>query len=526
MNMDSLYTVSSVVTSLSFYLVLATISAAVYLLYTKMVDTDNWRHYGVKQVSMIITNQRTCFEQLLRQHGDTVGLKQARMMLITRDLRILKEVMVKDFNNFVDRPANFHSHSLIKESVFFLRGQNWRRIRQIITPSFSSGKLKGIMSIINERANRLAQVMEEHAMKGQLVPIKHSTGQYTGEVIARTAFGFNSDCLGGEDDEFLYHSKNIFKIKNKFSTILAPFIMRFTSFHGFLVEKLKLRVFDMVNSDADRYFNDLLRRTLEHRQELEDRGQRLPSDLLQSFIRAMKAGADDNGNEMSPEVKDQWMDSKTSKTMTQEELIAQSLLIIFAGFETTATTLQMCCYMLAKHPYVQEKLYQEIESVVNSESPTFEELTQLTYMEQFINETLRLYPPAPVMSRLAAEARTYHGITIPKGAAVFIPIFAVLLDPKHFPDPEKFDPERFSEENKTARDIMSFMPFGYGPRLCIGMRLALQELKAALVYLVRKVTFELNDSTYPKIGEDVEINYKFNLINPVQPITLAVRTRN
>ncbi|KAH9509376.1 hypothetical protein Btru_045754 [Bulinus truncatus] len=497
------------------------------------VDTENWTKYGVKHVSMFISNQRLGFDKLIKEHGDTVGLKQGRMMLVTRDLSILKEVMVKDFNNFVDRPGEFHTHSKINKSVFFLKGQDWRRIRHIITPSFSTGKLKNIMSTINERAKRLSQVLEDYARKDFLVPIKQNTGQYTGEIIARTAFGFNSDCLGGEDDEFIFYSKKLLKVQSKIFKYLVPFIIRFSNIHGFLVNKLKMRTLDAVNADSDRYFNLLLINALQYRQEAERNGQKLPQDLLQSFITAEKASAnisnadnDPTTNGHSAGTTSKWTDNKFSKIMSEGELIAQSLLIIFAGFETTATTLQMCYYLLAKHPDVQEKMYQEIINVVKAESPTFEELSQLIYMEQVINETLRLFPPAPVMSREAAETKTYNGITIPKKTAVFIPIFSVLTDPKNFPQPEKFDPDRFSEENKSQRDVMAFMPFGYGPRLCIGMRLAYQEIKTALVHTIRKVRFELNDKTEPKKGEEPVITYNFNLVTLEKPLTLAVKLRN
>lgn len=197
-----------------------------------------------------------------------------------------------------------------------------------------------------------------------------------------------------------------------------------------------------------------------------------------------------------------------------------SIIRLFITYEQTKELIVISAICL------QEKLYQEIQSVVSGDYPTLEELGQLHYLEQVINETLRLFPPAPIMSRQAAETKTYGQVTIPKGAAVLIPIFLVLKDPKHFPDPEKFDPDRFTEENKAARDHMAFMPFGYGPRLCLGMRLAYLELKLGLVHVLRKVTFELNDTTVPKLGEDVKIKRGAPLLTPADPIQLTVRLRH
>ncbi|KAH9509394.1 hypothetical protein Btru_045782 [Bulinus truncatus] len=210
--------------------------------------------------------------------------------------------------------------------------------------------------------------------------------------------------------------------------------------------------------------------------------------------------------------------------MSEEELIGQSLLILFAGFETTATALQMCYYLLGRHPDVQNKLCEEIERVIQSDCPTYEELSQLIYTEQVINETMRIYPPVSIATRVAAETKTYGNITIPKGAAVFIPIFSILKDPKHFPDPDKFDPERFNQENSSLRDPMAFMPFGYGPRQCIGMKMAYLELKMALAMSLRKVQFELNDQTEPKKGEEPKITIVGFLV-PDVPIRLCVKPR-
>ncbi|CAL1529342.1 unnamed protein product [Lymnaea stagnalis] len=514
--------------SVSFYLLLSTIVAAIYLIYSQVTDTETWEKYGVKQVNMGLVNLRDGFEKLLEEHGDTVGLKRGPMLLLTKDLSILKEVMIKDFNNFADRVGNINTLSVVGKGVFFLQGQDWRRIRHIITPSFSSGKLKHYALTVDERASKLTKVLEDYARKDMLVPIKDTTGQYTSEIIAKTAFGFNTDCLGKEDDEFTYYCKNIFKIRNKVMSKVMLFFFRYTSIHKFFVKTLKIKLFDGARSDADTYFKTILKNSIEERKEQQQKGQKQPADLLQSLIQARIADDLIKQEEGTTEDAKQtnghnW--DKLPKTMSEEELMGQSMLIMFAGFETTATTLMMCLHLLAKHPDTQEKMYEEIENVVQSESPTYDEIGQLTYMEQVINETLRLYPPAPIMSRMAAETRTYGTITIPKGAGVMIPIFAVLKDPKNYPDPEKFDPDRFSDENKAKRDPMAFMAFGFGPRNCIGMRLAYLELKMALAHIIRKVRFELNERTEPKKGEELVVKNQ-GLLRIDKPIKLAVKLRH
>ncbi|CAL1529341.1 unnamed protein product [Lymnaea stagnalis] len=531
MESDDPTSITWLFSSVSYYLLLTTILAAIYLIYNQVTDSETWEKYGVKQVTMGLVEERDGYKKLLEEHGDTFGLKRGTMFLVTKDLSILREVMVKDFNNFTDRIGHFNTDTVVSKGVFFLQGQDWRRIRQIITPSFSSGKLKHSVQTVDERAIKLTKILEDYARKSKLVPVKDLTSQYTIEIIAKTAFGLDTDCLGKEDNEFTNYYKTIFKSRGRVMSKVMLFFYRFKALHKFLVKNLKVTLLDGVRSDAVSYFKGILKKSIEERKGLQQKGQEPPSDLLQNFLQANIAEDQIKQEESTPE---DWQSNSTlakglnwdklPKTMSEEELIGQSMLIMFAGFDTTATTLMTCLYLLAKHKDAQEKVYKEIESIVRGASPTYEELGQLTYMEQVINETLRLYPPAPIMSRLAAESRTYGSITVPKGAGVMIPIFAVLKDPKNYPDPEKYDPDRFSDENKAKRDPMAFMPFGYGPRNCIGMRLAYLELKIALAHIIRKVTFELNEQTEPKKGEDIVIK-GHGILRTEKPIKLAVKIR-
>lgn len=164
--------------------------------------------------------------------------------------------------------------------------------------------------------------------------------------------------------------------------------------------------------------------------------------------------------------------------------------------------------------------------MIKGESPTSEELNSLHYTEQVINETLRMYPPVPVVNRMAKDTRTYNGVTIPKGAVVNIPYFYILNDPKIFPEPKKFNPDRFSPAEKEKRDSLAFSAFGHGPRLCLGMRLAYLELKQGLVHILRKMRVVLNEKTEPKKGsEGVKFSAR-DLLDPVKPIMLAFEIRD
>lgn len=162
--------------------------------------------------------------------------------------------------------------------------------------------------------------------------------------------------------------------------------------------------------------------------------------------------------------------------------------------------------------------------MLDSEDITVEHLNKLRYTEWVVCETLRLHPPIPTINRLARETRTYSGVTIPQGAMVMIPLWHILMDPNIWPDPGRFDPDRFSPAEKDKRDPMAFLCFGQGPRLCLGMRLAYVELKMALAHVLRKVKVVLNDQTEPREGTSVEVKTT-GLLTPVKPVLLAFELR-
>nr|KAI8762865.1 cytochrome P450 3A41-like [Biomphalaria glabrata] len=504
----------------TFYLTAVCLGLVVYLVYKQ--GGENWEKYGVKHINRsryMFDDLGKAMGRLLVEEGDTVGLSFAGLQLLTRDIDLLRNVLVKDFNNYVDRTVFIASNSPVEKGVFFLGGHDWRRIRHVISPSFSSGKIKFVCRYIDESAIKLGNLLETYARDDQLVPMKHVMSQFTSEIIARTALSLRTDCLGKKDDEFLTYSQKIFKIHSKLMNFIMLSMMMFPWLHKFVVKKLKVTLFDSVDENADKYFQTVLNSIVEERKLLTSQGKQHYTDLLQNLLLAQQAGENQISDGKSTESWD-----NLPKTMSHEELMGQVMLIIFAGFDTTASTLQMCFYRLAKNPEIDRKVFEEIEKVVSSDIPTYEEIQQLKYMEQVLNETLRLHPPAPIVSRRAAETRTYGSITIPKGAGVTIPVDMIMRDPKHYPDPEKFDPDRFTEENVAQRDPMTFIPFGYGPRQCIGMRLAYIELKYCLVHVLRKVKFELNERTEPKPDGEIKTSFQ-GIIVLDKPIQLAVKAR-
>ena len=174
--------------------------------------------------------------------------------------------------------------------------------------------------------------------------------------------------------------------------------------------------------------------------------------------------------------------------LTDDEIIAQCVVFLLAGYETSSNTLSFAAYYLAMNPDVQDKLRQEIEKAVESNPDVnlYDLIQKIEYLDCVINETLRLSPPAAQVNRECSQTCEINGVHIPAGTEILIPLYGIHRDPEAWPAPEKFDPERFRGPAKDTRHPYQFMPFGTGPRSCIGMRFAQMEVKTALVRILRK----------------------------------------
>nr|KAG5709741.1 hypothetical protein BaRGS_027766 [Batillaria attramentaria] len=355
-----------------------------------------------------------------KKYGRTYGIYQNRIpLLVTSDLDILKEVLVKDFGHFTDRFINTIplSPKEVKAGVFFAGGDDWKRIRNIITPTFSAGKLKLMEHFINRCGVVLADSLRKEAARKNKADVKEYFGAYTLDVIAGTAFGLEVNSQHDHSEPFVSNLKTMMSNAGRGSTLLTLY---------FIMPFFCAGSSDICGHDA------------------------------------------------------------AHPGLARHEIVGQAFIFFVAGYETTATTLQYLTYNLAMHPDVQERVVREIQQQLGDEKPTYENVGKLKYLEHAIYETLRVFPPVTSITRTASETVTIKGMTIPKGSAVLVPICDVLRDPEYFPDPETFNPDRWEGANKND---VSFLPFGFGPRLCIGMRLALLEIKIAMVHVLRAVKF-------------------------------------
>jgi cytochrome P450 len=184
-------------------------------------------------------------------------------------------------------------------------------------------------------------------------------------------------------------------------------------------------------------------------------------------------------------------DDETGAGMTDRQLRDEVLTMLLAGHETTSLALSWTYYLLSQHPDAERSVAAEVDRVIGGERPAFAHIERLTCTRRVIDETLRLYPPAWAFSRQALGDDEIGGYRVPRGSLVFLVPFVVHRRPKLWPDPERFDPDRFTAEHESARPRFAYIPFGGGPRGCIGSQFALVEAQLIVATIAQRYRIEL-----------------------------------
>ena len=419
-------------------------------------------------------------------------------MLVVTDPDVLRDITVKNFNVWSDRYMLGHGdlqQKIIKKGVFFADGASWKRIRRIMTPTFSSNKLKNLTHFMNLTSCRLAKKMKDYAVAGEPASAKNCFAAYALDVICGTAFGLDTNSMKDSRVPFMKHAQSLMS----FDKYLQ---MRLTVVGLFPWMSKLFKMFNIgffMNRDV-RFFEENIMAIIRERKA--NGADQNHSDFLQLLLNAEALDNDEIVGE---------------KKLTTEEISAQGIIFVIAGYETTSSTLQFLSYELGRNHDVQEKMADEIESFLGKEDPNYYNVKKLKYMNAVINETLRMYPPIHLLSRQAEVDTTINGRTVPAGTAVMIPVANINRDPEFFPEPTSFRPERFMDKHKENINPLTFLPFGYGPRQCIGIRLAMMEVKIALVHMLRKVRIT---SATP---EHLELEEFTGVLVPKTPIQLNLQ---
>jgi cytochrome P450 len=243
-------------------------------------------------------------------------------------------------------------------------------------------------------------------------------------------------------------------------------------------------------------------------------GIREMESVIETFVEARRDEAERHDDLLSRLLTSTDEDGEgMSETLLRDELMT----FLFAGHETTATALTFTWYLLSQHPDVERKLHAEVDAVLDVGPATFDDLSELEYTEQVIEESMRLYPPVPQIPRETTEPVEIGGYAIPEGATVAPSQWTIHRDERFWEQPAQFRPERFATERD--RPQFAYFPFGGGPRRCIGQQFAMVEAKLILASLAHRYRLELQSD--PEIDLAVSITTM-----PIDPIEMQVQARN
>ncbi|KAL6255993.1 hypothetical protein P5V15_013228 [Pogonomyrmex californicus] len=390
--------------------------------------------------------------------------------LMLRDPDYIKQVLIKDFAVFSDRDGKVYEKAEpMSMHLFRLDAARWRPLRIRLSPVFTSGKLKDMFHLLLNCSDHFEKYLNEIVPKDGIVECRDLTSKFTVDVIGSCVFGIEMNALKEENNQFQKMGRRIFR------TTLKSFLKNIFKEIPWLYQHIGYILDDHV---VTKFMTNLTRENIEYRKQNNIRRHDFIDTLIDFKDNPEKLGIND---------------------ITDELVAAQAFVFFAAGFETSSTTMSNAMYELAKNQSIQEKVREEIKEVLKSSNGEilYDDIKKMSYLDKIFQETLRKYPPVMYLMRKPLQDYVFEGtkITLRKGLRVIIPIYAIQNDPNIYPDPDVFDPERFSAENVSQRNAMHYLPFGNGPRNCIGARFAVNQTKVGLIKVLMNYKIDVCEKT-------------------------------
>jgi cytochrome P450 len=383
-----------------------------------------------------------------QEYGDVVFFKFLGVpACLINDPAGLEHVLVTDHQSFTKSMDYRALSRVLGQGLLTSEGELWKRQRRLVQPAFYRERIHSYGGIMTSYTTRLLDTWRD----GEVRDIHRDMMQVTLEIAARSLFNVEITGDAGTIGRAL--------------TVVLDDMPKLASF-SFLPAWLPvpgLGGFRRALADLDKIVYGIIR-------ERRATGER-PGDLLDLLLEAR----DENG-----------------AGMPDRQLRDEVMTLLLAGHETTANTLSWTLYLLAQHPEVQCRLEAEVREVLQGHVPEAAGLHRLPYTQLVITESQRLYPPAWAIGRKALRAFEVAGYRLPAGTNVIVSQWVVHRDPRYYPDPERFDPDRWRDEaGRRSFPKFAYLPFGAGPRVCVGASLALTESALVLATLIQRFRFSL-----------------------------------
>ena len=401
-------------------------------------------------------------------------------ILFVKDVDLVRHILVKDFDHFVNRgsgrTARLVQNGELADRIWAKQlvvatGEEWKNVRSTFTPIFTAGKMEAMIILMQETCKDLVAGIDEYASSGQDMELKNILGKYSMDTIASCAFGVNAESFSNKTSNFVAFANKIFESRpidglKILMTIIPGGYKRYK-----LLKALNISLNKKFETE---FFYQVIIASLNNRRQTKSRR----NDIIDMMLYAIKGDdVDINMNENEEQFEKVYseiciyfiitqhrlifQDAKLNhpsnkKTFDEIVVVATAIVFLVAGYDTTAATLAFALYQLAKNPEVQEKLRTEIQEVTNGDlekNLCYDDLQTMTYLDQVINETLRLHNPVGALNGTTTKdyMMPETDLIIPKGLGVWINVMAIHFDENHYANPHDFDPDHFSKDAKAKR---------------------------------------------------------------------------
>ena len=390
--------------------------------------------------------------ELTREHGDVTQVRMGPMRLIVINHPDHVKRVLQEKSAIYGRPAFVSMlRRIVGNGLLFSEGELWLKQRRTMQPMFHRERIAGFARVMGEAVARRVSAWRALA-PGAKLDISREMSELTFDIVGRTLF--STDLSGdaaalGEAIQVALAWLDARTVDPMAMPLFVP-----------TAENRRMRA-------AQRLFAATITRLVaERRASHED-----PGDLLSMLLAAR--------------------DPETGAGMDDQQIHDEMFTFLVAGYETTSAALEWTLILLARHPEIAERVRLEHREVCGARPPTPEDLPHMPVARGVIEESLRLYPPVFGMQRRVLADDEIGGYAIPRGAQVLVSPFAMHRHPGFWPDPDVFDPDRFSPERSEGRPRFAHFPFGGGPRQCIGSGFARMELQVILPAVIGALRFEL-----------------------------------
>jgi cytochrome P450 len=425
--------------------------------------------------------------RVFAEQGDVVQLRIGpRWVTIGRHPEFVEHVLVTNAKNFNKQTRGYRMlRKVLGTGLLTSEGELWRRQRRIAQPAFHKQRIASFADAMTRASH---EMIDERWEAGREIDVSVEMMRVTLDIVSETLLGIESgeraDTVDWTMPVILEHV--VYQITHP----LSP--------HEIVPTPRNLRF-----RRALKALGGIVGEIVAERRASGPRGQ---GDLLDMFM--------------------EMRDEETGATMSDRELRDEVMTMYLAGHETTANALGWTLYLLALHPEWETRVRAEVDRVLGGEPASFAMLPKLELVRRVIEESMRLYPPVWLIGRNAVADDVVMGYRIPKGRLTFVSPYLTHRDPKYWPEPERFDPDRFLPENARRRPKHAYIPFSTGQRKCIGDQFAIMEAQLVLATILQRARLTLlpDQNIVPQTAITLRPEHGIRMrIDEVRPLTARIR---